>query len=315
MAKKVFIDGAAGTTGLEIRERLEPRKDLSIIRLSDGDRKDVRARATALNEADIVILCLPDEAARDAVRLIENPSVRVIDASTAHRVASDWVFGFPEVEPGQYERIASAKRVSNPGCYSTGFLALVRPLVRQGLVPKDWPLTATGMSGYSGGGRPMIAEFENRDSPGFVTTVVRNYALQLGHKHVPEMKVHAGLAHEPIFAPSVGRYYRGMIVDVPLHLEALPTHPRASDIHAAIAEAYRGRPFIEVASSSEAESMKLLDPESLNNTNRMKLYVFSNSSRRHVRLVALLDNLGKGASGAATQNLNIMLGLPETTGL
>ena len=315
MTAKIFIDGAAGTTGLEIRERLDARKDLSIIRLSDADRKDARARARALNEADIVILCLPDEAAREAVGLIENPSVRVIDASTAHRVADAWVFGFPEMDAEQYGRIASATRVSNPGCYPTGFIALIRPLVREGLIPKDWPLTTNGMSGYSGGGRPMIAEFEDRNSPEFVTTTVRNYALALTHKHVPEMRKHAGLDHEPIFSPSVGRYYRGMIVDVPLHLWSLPRKTRSSDLRDALANSYRGRPFIEVASESETKALTTLDPESLNNTNRMKLYVFTNESRHHVRLAAVLDNLGKGASGAAVQNLNIMLGIPETTGL
>jgi N-acetyl-gamma-glutamyl-phosphate reductase len=315
MAAKIFVDGAAGTTGLEIRERLDPRKDLSFIRLSDAERKDTRARSAALNEADIVILCLPDEAAREAVGLIENPSVRVIDASTAHRVAADWVFGFPELEPSQYERIAGAKRVSNPGCYSTGFVALVRPLVRLGFIPGEWPLTAAGMSGYSGGGRPMIAEFEDRKAPAFTSAVVRNYALTLAHKHVPEMRKHAGLAHDPIFAPSVGRYYRGMIVDVPLHLWSLPGKPRGSDLRDALADAYRGRAYVDVASKAETDALSLLDPESLNNTNRMKLYVFENEAQGHARLAAVLDNLGKGASGAAVQNLNIMLGLPESTGL
>ena len=315
MSAKVFIDGAAGTTGLEIRERLEGRGDLSMVRLSDADRKSTSARAAALNEADVVILCLPDDAAREAVNLIENSYVRVIDASTAHRVASGWVFGFPEFEPGQYERIAAARRVTNPGCYSTGFLALVRPLVRAGLIPADWPFTASGMSGYSGGGRPMIAEFEDRGSPDYVETAVRNYALTLAHKHVPEMKVHAGLTHAPVFAPSVGRYYRGMIVDVPLALWALPGKPKASKLHGALESAYRGRPFIEVASMEESAQQKTLDAELLKNTNRMKLHVFASEDGDQARLVAVLDNLGKGAGGATVQNLNIMLGLPETTGL
>src|SRR4029077_21260446 len=204
MASKVFIDGAVGTTGLEIRERLAGRDEFALVQLSDAERKDIHFRTAALNEDDIVILCLPDEAARDAVALIENPRVRVIDASSAHRVAPGWVFGFPELDPGQYERIAAAGRVSNPGCYSTGFLALVRPLVRAGMIPSDWPLSVNAVSGYSGGGRAMIEEFEDRGSPDFLETVVRNYALTLAHKHVPEMKVHAGLSHAPIFSPSVG---------------------------------------------------------------------------------------------------------------
>jgi N-acetyl-gamma-glutamyl-phosphate reductase len=315
MVAKVFVDGAVGTTGLEIRERLDARTDLSILRLPEADRKNARARAAALNDADIVILCLPDDAAREAVGLIENKSVRVIDASTAHRVAPGWVFGFPELDPGQYERIALAARVTNPGCYSTGFLALIRPLVRSGLIPGDWPLSANGISGYSGGGRPMIEEFENRNAPSFTEAVARNYALTLAHKHVPEMKVHAGLTHAPVFAPTVARYYRGMIVDVPLQLWALPGKPRAAELHRVLSDAYGGRPFVEVASVEETSALNTLDAELLKNTNKMKLYVFSNEEEEQARLVAVLDNLGKGASGAAAQNLNIMLGLPETTGL
>jgi N-acetyl-gamma-glutamyl-phosphate reductase len=315
MLAKVFIDGAAGTTGLEIRERLEGRRELSLLRLSDADRKDPRAREAALNEADLVILCLPDDAAREAVGLIENPSVRAIDASTAHRTAADWVFGFAEFEPGQYDRIASAKRVSNPGCYSTGFIALVRPLIRAGLIPTTAPLSVGGLSGYSGGGRAMIEEFEKKDSPVYVETVARNYALTLAHKHVPEMQKHAGLQHAPVFSPSVARFYRGMIVEVPLQLWSLPRKPTASELHAALADAYHGRPLIEVVSLAEATALKTLDAEMLRNTNKMNLFVFSNPATEQARLVAVLDNLGKGAGGAAVQNLNLMLGLPETAGL
>lgn len=312
---KVFIDGAAGTTGLEIRERLAGRRELQIVQLSDADRKDMRARTGALNDADIVILCLPDEAAKEAVGLIENNGVRVIDASTAHRTAPGWVYGFPEFEPGQYERVAEASRLSNPGCYPTGFLALVRPLVREGLVPAEAPITVNAVSGYSGGGKAMIAEFEKKDSPDFVETVVRSYALTLAHKHVPEMQVQAGLDHAPVFSPNVGRYYRGMIVDVPLALWSLPKRPKAKDLHAVLADFYRGRPFVEVARLEEAAGLKTLDAEILKNTNTLRLYVFANEKTEQARLVAVLDNLGKGASGAAVQSLNLMLGLPETTGL
>jgi N-acetyl-gamma-glutamyl-phosphate reductase len=315
MAARIFIDGAAGTTGLEIRERLAERGDLELIQLSDRERKDPRARAAALNEGQLVILCLPDEAAREAVALIENPSVRVIDASTAHRTAPGWVFGFPELEPGQYERIAAAKRVANPGCYSTGFLALVRPLVRDGLIPPDFPLTVNAVSGYSGGGKAMIEEFEAKDSPRYVSTVVRTYALTLAHKHVPEMKQHAGLSHPPVFAPNVGRFYRGMIVEVPLQLWALPAKPTVAQVHSVIAGAYRDRPLVEVAKLEDGVVTQTLDAEMLKHTNGMKLFVFGNDMHGQARLVAVLDNLGKGASGAAVQNLNIMLGLPETTGL
>jgi N-acetyl-gamma-glutamyl-phosphate reductase len=315
MVAKVFIDGAAGTTGLEIRERLVGRSEFSLVRLADADRKDAHARAAALNDADVVILCLPDEAARDAVALIENPSVRVIDASSAHRVAPGWVYGFPEMESGQYEKIGAAKRVSNPGCYPTGFLALVRPLIRAGLIPANWPLSVNAVSGYSGGGKSMIEEFEDASSPRYVKTVVRTYALTLAHKHVPEMKVHAGLDHPPIFSPDVGRYYRGMIVDVPLPLWALPSKPATIDVHRVLADAYKGRPLVEVAALTDVLTTPTLDAEMLNHTNGMKLFVFGDDMRGQARLVAVLDNLGKGASGAAVQNLNIMLGLPETAGL
>ena len=315
MTKSVFIDGAAGTTGLEIGERLASRTDLEVVQLADRDRKDSRARAGALNEADVVILCLPDEAAREAVALIENPAVRVIDASTAHRVAEGWTYGFPELEPGQRARIAAARFVANPGCYPTGFLALVRPLVRAGMIPPEFPLTTNAVSGYSGGGRAMIEEFENKASPAYVETVVRTYALSLAHKHVPEMHIHSGLKHPPVFAPSVGRFYRGMIVEVPLQLWALPGKPTAATVHQAIEDAYRGEKLIEVAPLTDGLMLKSLDAAMLNNTNGMKLYVFGNDKYGQARLVAVLDNLGKGASGAAVQNLNIMLGLPETTGL
>jgi N-acetyl-gamma-glutamyl-phosphate reductase len=312
---KVFIDGAAGTTGLEIRERLEGRRELTQIRLSDSDRRDARARAAALNDSDLVILCLPDEAAIEAVRLIENAKTRVIDASTAHRVAPDWVYGFPELDPGQYERIAAARLVSNPGCFPTGFLALVRPLIRAGIIPADWPLTVNAISGYSGGGRAMIEEFEKKDAPTYTQTTARNYALTLQHKHVPEMTKHADLKHAPLFSPSVARFYRGMIVEVPLQLWALPGKLKATDIHKVLAETYRGRRLIDVASFEETAALKTLDAEMLKGKNSMTLFVFGNAEREQARLVAVLDNLGKGASGAAVQNLNLMLGLPETTGL
>ena len=315
MVAKIFVDGAVGTTGLEIRERLAGRSDLAVRQLGDAERKDAQARKAALNAADIVILCLPDDAAREAVSLIDNPAVRVIDASTAHRTAPGWVFGFPEFEPGNYAAIASAKRVTNPGCWSTAFLALVRPLVRAGLVPSATPLTAHGISGYSGGGKSMIEEFEKAGSPNYVETVARAYALQLSHKHIPEMTQHAGLAHAPVFSPYVGRFYRGMIVEVPLALWALPGAPTGADLHAVLADTYAGRPLVEVAGPAEAAGAKTLDAEMLKGTNKLKLYVFYNEKTRQARLTAVLDNLGKGASGAAVQNLNLMLGIPETTGL
>ncbi|HET7084515.1 MAG TPA: N-acetyl-gamma-glutamyl-phosphate reductase [Rhizomicrobium sp.] len=312
---KIFIDGAAGTTGLEIRERLAGRAELSLIALSDAERKDVGARKAALNAADLVILCLPDEAARESVSLIDNPQTRVIDASTAHRVAEGWAYGFAELESDGYQRIAAAKRVSNPGCWPTGFLAIMRPLTRVGLVPADFPVTVNGVSGYSGGGKNMIAEFEDSKAADYTETVSRLYGLNLAHKHVAEMQKHSGLSHPPLFEPSVGRFYRGMLVEVPLQLWALPAKPAPRDIHAALVKAYPGRPLVKVASLEDAAAVKTLDAEILAGGNGLTLYVFANDKTAQARVVAAFDNLGKGAGGAAVQNLNIMLGLPETAGL
>jgi N-acetyl-gamma-glutamyl-phosphate reductase len=310
---RIYIDGAAGTTGLEIRDRLGRRHDIELLRISENDRKDLGARAQLLNEADIAVLCLPDEAAREAVASIRNSAVRVLDASTAHRTTPGWIYGFPELETGQRSALREASRVSNPGCYPTGFLALVRPLVRGGIIPPDFPLTVNAVSGYSGGGRAMIAEFENEASPRFTHSVVRSYALNLSHKHVPEMQKYAGLAHSPLFAPSVARFYRGMMVEVPLQLWALPGHPSPASIRDRLVEAYAQEALIEVAPRENAPAM--LDAEMLKGSDRMKLFVFGNEETGQARLIAVLDNLGKGASGAAVQNLNIMLGLPETVGL
>jgi N-acetyl-gamma-glutamyl-phosphate reductase len=312
---KIFIDGAAGTTGLEIRERLAGRSGLSLLALSEGQRKDAGARKAALNAADLVILCLPDEAAREAVALIDNPQVRVIDASSAHRVAEGWTYGFAELEADGTAKIAQAKRVSNPGCWPTGFLAIARPLVRAGLVPADFPLSTHGVTGYSGGGKSMIAEFQDKASAGYVETVSRLYGLNLAHKHVAEMQKHAGLTHPPLFQPSVGRFYRGMLVEVPLALWALPAKPTPRDIHAALVKAYPDKPLVKVASLEDAAAVKTLDAEILAGSNSLTLYVFANEKTQQARVVAAFDNLGKGAGGAAVQNLNIMLGLPETTGL
>jgi N-acetyl-gamma-glutamyl-phosphate reductase len=312
---KIFIDGAAGTTGLEIRERLAGRSEVSLITLADADRKNAAARKAALNEADLVILCLPDEAAREAVTLIDNPATRVIDASSAHRVGDGWTYGFAELTPDGYDKIAAAKRVSNPGCWATGFLAIVAPLVRAGIVPADFPVTANGVSGYSGGGKSMIAEFEDTKAADYTETVSRIYGLNLTHKHLPEMQGHAGLAHPPLFEPSVSRFYRGMLVEVPLQLWALPGTPSPRDIHAALSKAYPDRPLVKVASLEDAAAVKTLDAEILAGTNGLTIYVFANEKTRQARVAAVFDNLGKGASGAAVQNLNIMLGLPETIGL
>lgn len=309
MTHTIFIDGEAGTTGLEIRERLEQRRDLRLMLLGDR-RRDVEARREALNTADAVILCLPDDAAREAVAMVENAAVRIIDASTAYRVDPDWTYGFAEMAPGQGERIARSTRVSNPGCYPTGFLGLMAPLVRAEIVPIDQPVTVNAVSGYSGGGKAMIAEFESGAADPF-----RAYGLSLRHKHVPEMTKHAGLTRPVLFAPAVGNYRQGMLVEVPLHLSAVPSSPSVEVVHGALVEAYAGARFVEVAELEDTEAMGGLTPEGLNGTNRLRLHVFGDRSGEQARLVALLDNLGKGASGAAVQNLNLMLGLDEGEGL
>ncbi|HEV2569328.1 N-acetyl-gamma-glutamyl-phosphate reductase [Sphingomonas sp.] len=310
MTAQVFIDGAAGTTGLEIADRLAGRDDLSLVVLDESRRKDPAARREALNDADAVILCLPDDAAREAVSLIDNPRTRVVDASTAHRIAPGWTYGFAELEPDGAARIAGSTRVSNPGCYPTGFLALVRPLVRAGLLAPDVPLTVNATSGYSGGGKAMIAAFEDPQAPDATDTAFRLYALTLGHKHVAEMQGHAGLTHPPLFAPAVARTYRGMVVEVPL-----PAAPPLEEIRAALKEAYASSPLVTVTAREECEAMSLLTIERQAGTDRLELFVFGNEERRQSRLVAVLDNLGKGAAGAAVQNLNLMLGLNQLSGL
>jgi N-acetyl-gamma-glutamyl-phosphate reductase len=315
MTPKIFIDGEVGTTGLQIRHRLADRTDIEVISIDPAQRKDAKARSAMINRADVVILCLPDDAAREAVSLVENKAVRIIDASTAHRTHQDWTYGFPEMTKHQRDAIGSARFVSNPGCYPTAFIALVRPLIEADLLPRDWPVSVNAVSGYTGGGTRMIAEFEDETSSDYTQVPCRAYALSCAHKHVPEMKSHSGLEHFPLFAPVVGSYVHGMIVEVPLALHALPGKPRLGDLHAALAEAYDGEHFIQVVASDEALSLRTLAPEDLNGTNRMKLYVFGSGKYGQARLVAQLDNLGKGASGAAVQNLNLMLGFEEATGL
>ena len=307
MTASIFIDGAEGTTGLEIRERLAGRGDIALIQLDDARRKDLDARRQALNDADFVILCLPDDAAREAVALIDNDRTRVIDASTAHRTGDGWTYGFAELEPGQAAAIAEARRVSNPGCYPTGFLALVRPLVRAGLVPVDWPLTVNAVSGYSGGGKSMIAEFEHAAAP----PAARPYALGLAHKHVAEMQKHARIEHPPLFAPSVANTYRGMIVEVPLPLHAFSRRPGLHVCEAVLGEAYRDCALITLG-DGDAKTVAIEDDAG---SDRLTIRVCGNPDTGQARLIATLDNLGKGAAGAAVQNLNIMAGFDPVAGL
>jgi N-acetyl-gamma-glutamyl-phosphate reductase len=307
MAIRLFIDGAAGTTGLEIRERLQGRSEFELIVLDDAQRKSEAARRDALHAADIAILCLPDNAAKETVKLAEGSGTRIIDASSAHRVAQGWTYGFPEVL-GQ-EAIANARLVSNPGCYPTGFLALIAPLVREGLLPADWPYTINAVSGYSGGGNALIDRFESDTDIAF-----RAYGLTLGHKHLPEMQTYAGLALAPVFSPSVIPAFRGMVVDVPLALAALPGQPQADALHAALEAQFAGSGIVSVAPLVPVPGEMLL-LRSADPWDGLVLHVCPSADGTQARLVAVLDNLGKGASGAAIQNLNIMCGLPETTGL
>lgn len=303
----VFIDGAAGTTGLEIADRLAGRSEFSLIALDDAQRKDAKARADALNAADVAILCLPDDAAREAVSLIANDTTRVIDASTAHRVADGWTYGFPEIV-GR-DAVAQAMRVSNPGCYSTGFIALLAPLVHNGLLPAAWPYSCNAVSGYSGGGKALIGRFEQDTDIAW-----RGYALQLGHKHVPEMQARCGLAIAPLFSPAVIAAHRGMVVEIPLPLGVMPGHVPADLLRAALTQFYAGSPVVTVAQELPADG-ELLLRSSMEPWDGLRLHVLGSEDGEQVRLVAVLDNLGKGASGAAVQSLNLMSGLSETAGL
>jgi N-acetyl-gamma-glutamyl-phosphate reductase len=310
VTRTVFIDGAVGTTGLEIADRLAGRAEFALVTLPEDKRKDAAARAEALNDADFVILCLPDDAAKEAVQMIRNDRTAVIDASTAHRVDPHWAYGFPELRRGQLEVLGSARRVSNPGCYPTGFLALIAPLVQAQLIPHDWPYTVNAVSGYSGGGKALIERFEGDAGAdiGF-----RTYGLDLDHKHVPEMQHYAGLSLAPIFSPAVVKAFRGMMVEIPLPISVMPGSDSPSEMRDCLLAHYDGSSVVRVHQELAPSELLILNTQEPSDA--LNLYVLGSPDGSQVRLMAMLDNLGKGASGAAVQNLNIMAGLDEVTGL
>lgn len=309
MKPKIFIDGEHGTTGLQIRTRLSGRADLDMLSIPEAERRNRDLRAAMLKDADIAILCLPDDAARESVAMLDGVnSTRIIDTSTAHRTHPDWAYGFAEMTAGQGEKIAKARLVANPGCYPTGAISLLRPLAETGILPGDYSVTVNAVSGYSGGGKQMIAQMEDEAHPEHIAAPHFLYGLTLAHKHVPEMQAHGLLTRAPIFSPSVGRFAQGMIVQVPLHLADLSGAPQLGDIHAALDAHYAGQSIVEVVPLAESAGLARLDPTALNGTDDMRLYVFGTEGKGQANLVAVLDNLGKGASGAAVQNMTLMLG-------
>jgi N-acetyl-gamma-glutamyl-phosphate reductase len=314
MEKSVFVDGQHGTTGLQIRERLTGRSDVQLMDIPEEKRKDLNARSEYINGADIVFLCLPDDAARESVSLVKNPSVCIIDGSTAHRVTEGWTYGMPELKKGQRELIRQSKRIAVPGCHASGFILMLHPLIAGGIVAPDYPISTHTVAGYSGGGKGMIADYDNPDSPDYVRNP-RPYSLKLDHKHLPEMTKYSGLTEPPVFSPTVVNVYTGEIISIPLIASHLMKKMKPRDIREYLAGYYSGEQFVRVIPYPADDYLKngFLTFTDCNGTNNLDIFVFGNDER--ILLSARYDNLGKGASGAAVQNMNIVLGLPEATGL
>jgi N-acetyl-gamma-glutamyl-phosphate reductase len=316
MAFKIFVDGQEGTTGLKIRDHLVKRKDVQLIEIETERRKDANRKKELLNEADIVFLCLPDAAAKESVTLVSNPKTKIIDPSTAHRTDPNWIYGIPELSPDQRERICKAKKVSVPGCHATGFIMALYPLIAQGILSKSYPITCYSLTGYSGGGRKLISVYEDANpATKEKLSGPRPYALGLTHKHIPEMQKHSGLDHPPIFMPVVGDFFQGMLVSTPLFRNMLKDQPGAKEIHSVLENWYQGQKFVRVMPLFGAGALEdgFLNPLACNGTNRIEIFVFGNEEQ--ILLISRFDNLGKGASGAAIQNMNLMLGVREEEGL
>jgi len=313
MKQKVFVDGLSGTTGLKIHERLNLYSELEMITIDYDKRRDVKERAKCLNEADVVFLCLPDEAAKEAVALVTNPNTKIIDASTAYRTATDWTYGLPELSEKHKKAVIETKRLTNPGCHATAFILSSYPLISNGIIPSDYPITCQSLTGFSGGGKALIEKYEQNDGKNDYSKAPRPYALSLSHKHLPEMAIHSGLKEDPLFVPILGNNYKGLAVMLPLHSKLLSKQMTAKNVHEVISQHYHNQKFVKVMPYADDSVLfdGAIDITACNDTNQAEIFVFGNDAKGSILVMTRLDNLGKGASGAAIQNMNLMLGFDE----